>query len=146
MKKWKWIPVILTLFCVLYYRRPEGSVSKHEMLDLPPINPDHIGGYKLALATFEGMETKFGLCLPKFRKMSAAGSTWRPQGVSVNDIMDKQMRKSWSKIWILLLSQSFAKGRQSVDVIKWDKSRMSECVALCSNCYYDNSKWDWLPW
>ena len=32
-----------------------------------PKNPDHIGGYKLALATFEGIETKFGICLPKYK-------------------------------------------------------------------------------
>lgn len=30
-------------------------------------NPDHIGGYRLALATFDGLESKFGLCLPKFK-------------------------------------------------------------------------------
>lgn len=30
-------------------------------------NPDHIGGYSLALTTFEGVESKFGLFLPKFK-------------------------------------------------------------------------------
>jgi solute carrier family 25 (mitochondrial aspartate/glutamate transporter), member 12/13 len=30
-------------------------------------NPDHIGGYSLALATFAGVESKFGLFLPKFK-------------------------------------------------------------------------------
>ncbi|XP_055327973.1 calcium-binding mitochondrial carrier protein Aralar1-like isoform X2 [Paramacrobiotus metropolitanus] len=30
-------------------------------------NPDHIGGYNLALATFAGVESKFGLFLPRFR-------------------------------------------------------------------------------
>ena len=35
-----------------------------------PANPEHIGGYRLALATFEGIETKFGICLPKYRSMA----------------------------------------------------------------------------
>ncbi|EDV28209.1 uncharacterized protein TRIADDRAFT_21712, partial [Trichoplax adhaerens] len=30
-------------------------------------NPDHIGGMKLAVASFVGLETKFGLTLPKFK-------------------------------------------------------------------------------
>ncbi|XP_013413713.1 calcium-binding mitochondrial carrier protein Aralar1 [Lingula anatina] len=46
-------------------RRPEGSAHKATIEDLQPANPDHIGGYKLALATFSGIESKFGLCLPK---------------------------------------------------------------------------------
>ncbi|XP_038046015.1 calcium-binding mitochondrial carrier protein Aralar1-like [Patiria miniata] len=50
-------------------RRPEGSVTKPSthVADLPPVNPDHIGGLRLAVATFSGVETKFGLFLPKFR-------------------------------------------------------------------------------
>lgn len=52
-------------------RKPEGSqveerrrhfASKHESL-----NPDHIGGFKLATVTFSGLENKFGLCFPKFK-------------------------------------------------------------------------------
>lgn len=39
-------------------KRPEETL---------PVNPDHIGGYKMALATFEGIESKFGICLPKYR-------------------------------------------------------------------------------
>ncbi|ESO04472.1 hypothetical protein HELRODRAFT_172859 [Helobdella robusta] len=46
---------------------PSGhSRPKHH---LAPKNPDHIGGYRLALAAFDGMETKFGLCFPKFKKV-----------------------------------------------------------------------------
>ncbi len=62
------------LFSVLSFalhRRPEGSQIKtapHEML---PSNPDHVGGYRLATSTFEGVEAKFGLCLPKFRRGDA---------------------------------------------------------------------------
>jgi solute carrier family 25 aspartate/glutamate transporter 12/13 len=48
-------------------RRPEGSVSRAGPVDLAAINPDHIGGYRLALATFQGIESKFGICLPKFK-------------------------------------------------------------------------------
>ncbi|KAL5010030.1 hypothetical protein ScPMuIL_012335 [Solemya velum] len=48
-------------------RRPEGSASQPTQLqEQLSRNPDHIGGFRLALATFEGMESKFGLCLPKF--------------------------------------------------------------------------------
>ncbi|ELU00422.1 hypothetical protein CAPTEDRAFT_169511 [Capitella teleta] len=48
-------------------RKPDGSdISAHPDDHLPG-NPDHIGGYRLAIPTFEGVETKFGLCLPKFR-------------------------------------------------------------------------------
>jgi len=32
-----------------------------------PSNPDHVGGYQLALPIFAGIESKFGLLLPKFR-------------------------------------------------------------------------------
>ncbi|XP_070535510.1 LOW QUALITY PROTEIN: electrogenic aspartate/glutamate antiporter SLC25A12, mitochondrial-like [Ptychodera flava] len=50
-------------------KRPAGSESKAapHPTELPPVNPDHIGGMRLAVATFSGAETKFGLWLPKFR-------------------------------------------------------------------------------
>ncbi|GBN79567.1 hypothetical protein AVEN_255056-1, partial [Araneus ventricosus] len=49
--------------------RPAGSATKVPVHsgDIRSTNPDHIGGYRLANATFSGMETKFGLVLPKFR-------------------------------------------------------------------------------
>ncbi|XP_065696909.1 electrogenic aspartate/glutamate antiporter SLC25A12, mitochondrial [Patagioenas fasciata] len=49
--------------------KPPGSepTPKSRISDLPPANPDHIGGYRLATATFAGIENKFGLYLPKFR-------------------------------------------------------------------------------
>uniref|UniRef100_A0A8C5MQE1 Solute carrier family 25 member 13 n=1 Tax=Leptobrachium leishanense TaxID=445787 RepID=A0A8C5MQE1_9ANUR len=45
---------------------------KHEpvpksRISLPAPNPDHMGGYKLAVATFAGIESKFGLYLPRFQ-------------------------------------------------------------------------------
>lgn len=36
-------------------------------ITLPAPNPDHVGGYKLAVATFAGIENKFGLSLPLFK-------------------------------------------------------------------------------
>ncbi|CAI9722151.1 calcium-binding mitochondrial carrier protein Aralar2-like isoform X1 [Octopus vulgaris] len=49
-------------------RRPEGSEARPTSLEEKMSrNPDHIGGYRLALATFDGLESKFGLCLPKFK-------------------------------------------------------------------------------
>ncbi|XP_033114725.1 calcium-binding mitochondrial carrier protein Aralar1-like [Anneissia japonica] len=49
--------------------RPEGSQTAQSvhLADLPPVNPEHIGGLRLAVATFTGVESKFGLFLPKFR-------------------------------------------------------------------------------
>ena len=50
--------------------KPIGSVHKPKSIhvaDLPPLNPDHVGGLKVAAATFAGIEHKFGLKLPKFK-------------------------------------------------------------------------------
>lgn len=54
--------------------KPSGSepTPKSRIADLPPANPDHIGGYRLATATFAGIENKFGLYLPKFKSPTAA--------------------------------------------------------------------------
>uniref|UniRef100_A0A8C7HJ78 Solute carrier family 25 member 12 n=1 Tax=Oncorhynchus kisutch TaxID=8019 RepID=A0A8C7HJ78_ONCKI len=54
--------------------RPTGSepTPKSRISDLPPISADHVGGYRLAAATFAGVENKFGLHLPKF-KSSGSG-------------------------------------------------------------------------
>ncbi|XP_053372526.1 electrogenic aspartate/glutamate antiporter SLC25A13, mitochondrial-like isoform X2 [Mercenaria mercenaria] len=57
-------------------RRPEGSAAKPTHLqDQLSRNPDHIGGFRLALATFDGMERQLGLCLPKFRNAVTEGTT-----------------------------------------------------------------------
>ncbi|XP_065334987.1 calcium-binding mitochondrial carrier protein Aralar1 isoform X3 [Cloeon dipterum] len=42
---------------------PTGSLAD----EVRSTNPDHIGGYQVALPILAGIETKFGLCLPKFR-------------------------------------------------------------------------------
>lgn len=63
-----WHRFFVTCFCLLLSSRPEGSEAKSvHMEEILSRNPDHIGGYRLALATFDGIETKFGLMLPKFK-------------------------------------------------------------------------------
>lgn len=49
-------------------KRPPGSEVKVPLTasEMVSSNADHIGGYKLALTTFAGMESKFGLMFPKF--------------------------------------------------------------------------------
>ncbi|XP_041752530.1 calcium-binding mitochondrial carrier protein Aralar1 isoform X2 [Coregonus clupeaformis] len=49
--------------------RPAGSepTPKSRISELPPVSADHVGGYRLAAATFAGVENKFGLHLPKFK-------------------------------------------------------------------------------
>jgi solute carrier family 25 aspartate/glutamate transporter 12/13 len=49
--------------------RPTGSepTPKSRVSELPPVSADHVGGYRLAAATFAGVENKFGLHLPKFK-------------------------------------------------------------------------------
>uniref|UniRef100_A0AAY4DPU9 EF-hand domain-containing protein n=1 Tax=Denticeps clupeoides TaxID=299321 RepID=A0AAY4DPU9_9TELE len=47
---------------------PSGSQPPpRSRISLPAPNPDHIGGFRLAMATFAGIESKFGLHLPRFR-------------------------------------------------------------------------------
>uniref|UniRef100_A0AAQ6ANS2 EF-hand domain-containing protein n=1 Tax=Amphiprion ocellaris TaxID=80972 RepID=A0AAQ6ANS2_AMPOC len=60
--------------------RPAGSspTPKSRISELPPINTDHVGGYRLAAATFAGVENKFGLHLPKF-KSSGVVSIHHPE-------------------------------------------------------------------
>lgn len=60
--------IISFFFFFFFFRRPEGSEARPTHLEEKMSrNPDHIGGYRLALATFDGLESKFGLCLPKFK-------------------------------------------------------------------------------
>ncbi|NXF09516.1 CMC1 protein, partial [Smithornis capensis] len=57
--------------------KPAGSEAppKTRISDLPPVNPAHIGGYRLATAVFAGIENKFGLYLPKFQASVQAKSS-----------------------------------------------------------------------
>nr|XP_057937106.1 electrogenic aspartate/glutamate antiporter SLC25A12, mitochondrial-like isoform X1 [Doryrhamphus excisus] len=41
---------------------------------LPSVTGDHVGGYRLAAATFAGVERKFGLHLPKFKPSGTAAA------------------------------------------------------------------------
>uniref|UniRef100_A0AAR2JFD4 EF-hand domain-containing protein n=1 Tax=Pygocentrus nattereri TaxID=42514 RepID=A0AAR2JFD4_PYGNA len=48
--------------------KPSGSEPPPKSrISLPAPNSDHIGGYRLAVATFAGIESKFGLHLPRFQ-------------------------------------------------------------------------------
>lgn len=55
--------------------RPSGSelnVPSTGVADeMKSTNPDHIGGYQVALPIFAGIESKFGLYLPKFQVASS---------------------------------------------------------------------------
>uniref|UniRef100_UPI00398F3311 electrogenic aspartate/glutamate antiporter SLC25A13, mitochondrial isoform X2 n=1 Tax=Pristiophorus japonicus TaxID=55135 RepID=UPI00398F3311 len=44
----------------------------HSRFSLSTSNPDYIGGYKLIMATFAGVERKFGLYLPRFSSSNPA--------------------------------------------------------------------------
>ena len=48
--------------------RPAGSEAQMPITatDVKSSNPDHVGGYKVALPMFRGIESKFGLLLPRF--------------------------------------------------------------------------------
>uniref|UniRef100_A0A8C7L0I3 Solute carrier family 25 member 12 n=1 Tax=Oncorhynchus kisutch TaxID=8019 RepID=A0A8C7L0I3_ONCKI len=60
--------------------RPTGSepTPKSRISDLPPVSADHVGGYRLAAATFAGVENKFGLHLPKFKSSGALSVSQAP--------------------------------------------------------------------
>uniref|UniRef100_A0A3P8YVM4 EF-hand domain-containing protein n=1 Tax=Esox lucius TaxID=8010 RepID=A0A3P8YVM4_ESOLU len=48
-------------------QKPTGSEpTPKSRISLPAPSPDHIGGYRLAVATFAGIESKFGLHLPRY--------------------------------------------------------------------------------
>lgn len=54
----------------LYVDFGGGSAPKTELVPQNPEvsrHPDHIGGLRLAVSTYSGIETKFGLYLPKFQ-------------------------------------------------------------------------------
>lgn len=53
---------------VFVFSRPSGSELKVATIGdgKRPQNPDHIGGYSVSIPIFSGIETKFGLSLPKY--------------------------------------------------------------------------------
>lgn len=56
--------------------RPSGSelqkLASPSLLTSKVDNPDHVGGYRAALPILHGIETKFGLSLPRFRSTITA--------------------------------------------------------------------------
>jgi hypothetical protein len=52
-------------------RKPEGSQIEifNKEKGIESLNPEHIGGYKLSLVTFAGLENKFGLSFPRYNKV-----------------------------------------------------------------------------
>ncbi|KAJ8921926.1 hypothetical protein NQ315_008560 [Exocentrus adspersus] len=54
--------------------RPSGSELKVATIGdgKRPRNPDHIGGYSVSIPIFSGIETKFGLSLPKYSIVKAS--------------------------------------------------------------------------
>lgn len=56
--------------------RPAGSElqtpSSPSMLSGKIDNPDHVGGYRAAVPMLNGIETKFGLSLPRFQSTITA--------------------------------------------------------------------------
>ncbi|XP_058064276.1 calcium-binding mitochondrial carrier protein Aralar1 isoform X1 [Anopheles bellator] len=51
--------------------RPAGSDVAKAKISLERVNPDHIGGYQAALPMLNGIETKFGLSLPRFKRQGS---------------------------------------------------------------------------
>nr|XP_046217562.1 calcium-binding mitochondrial carrier protein Aralar2-like isoform X2 [Oncorhynchus gorbuscha] len=48
-------------------QKPSGSEpTPKSRISMPAPSPDHIGGFRLAMATFAGIESKFGLHLPRY--------------------------------------------------------------------------------
>ena len=70
-------PIFKVLFYLLFINihfhkisQPSGSSAEVPMGSAAMYqgsNPDHIGGYQVALPIFTGIESKFGLVLPKFQ-------------------------------------------------------------------------------
>ncbi|KAA0191875.1 hypothetical protein HAZT_HAZT006617 [Hyalella azteca] len=72
------VPVLTLSFPpIVLFIRPQGSEAQMPMSasDVKSTNPDHVGGYKVAVPMFRGIESKFGLFLPRFQAASPAPST-----------------------------------------------------------------------
>ena len=50
-----------------FFSRPTGSTAEATGSEIiRSSNPDHVGGFQVAMPIFDGIESKFGLMLPKF--------------------------------------------------------------------------------
>lgn len=68
-------PSLVSLSLSPHHRKPTGSEpTPKSRISLPAPNPDHIGGFRLAVATFAGIENKFGLHLPRYTVATAAAA------------------------------------------------------------------------
>ncbi|CAL8297392.1 unnamed protein product [Lota lota] len=64
-------------------QKPSGSEPTPESrISLPAPSPDHIGGFRLAVATFAGIESKFGLHLPRYAARAQAPPSGSKPGVT----------------------------------------------------------------
>uniref|UniRef100_A0A8C4EU77 Solute carrier family 25 member 13 n=1 Tax=Dicentrarchus labrax TaxID=13489 RepID=A0A8C4EU77_DICLA len=64
-------------------QKPAGSEpTPKSRISLPAPNPDHIGGFRLAVATFAGIENKFGLHLPRYTVQTVATAAAAPSNAS----------------------------------------------------------------
>lgn len=63
--------------------RPTGSDVKTKSVDydVKKINADHIGGYRSAIPMLNGIETKFGLSLPRFGSTIEVNKSWLSSAV-----------------------------------------------------------------
>ena len=70
------------MYCSLsYFSHPSGSEAEVPMGSAAMFqgsNPDHIGGFQVALPIFTGIESKFGLVLPKFQTSVTSLKTTTP--------------------------------------------------------------------
>uniref|UniRef100_A0AAR5Q5Q0 EF-hand domain-containing protein n=3 Tax=Dendroctonus ponderosae TaxID=77166 RepID=A0AAR5Q5Q0_DENPD len=82
-----------TLYVDFGGSRPSGSELKVPSMvaDNALRNADHLGGYSVSVPIFSGIETKFGLCLPKFSLSKASGGGYlkRANPVQLQDIFNK---------------------------------------------------------
>lgn len=61
---------------IYIFSRPTGSEMKSvSLVGDKPHDPDHVGGYSVSLPIFSGIESKFGICLPKFTSQQSSWTT-----------------------------------------------------------------------
>ena len=65
--------ILCTIYCIVkhvifeFFSRPTGSTAEATGSEITKSsNPDHVGGFQVAMPIFDGIESKFGLMLPKF--------------------------------------------------------------------------------
>ena len=77
----------LLIWISLFSSHPSGSEAEVPMGSAAMYQgsmPDHIGGFQVALPIFTGIESKFGLVLPKFKTGLAPVKACTPGQESTN--------------------------------------------------------------